>query len=78
LGDVISAQGITVYPANIETVVKWERSQTVIEVRSLLGLAGYYRRFVEGFSKRVSLVTQLTKRISLSLGQMNVKLASRT
>ena len=62
LGHVISAQGITVDPAKIETVVKWERPQTVTKVRSFLGLAGYYRRFVEGFSKRVNLLTQLTRK----------------
>jgi len=59
---VISAQGISVDPAKIETVVKWERPQTVTEVRSFLGLAGYYRRFVEGFSKLVSPLTQLTRK----------------
>jgi len=46
-------------PAKIKTVVKWERPQTMTEVRSFLGLAGYYRRFVEGFSKMVSSLTQL-------------------
>ena len=59
LGHVISAQGISVDPAKIETMLKWE---TVTEVRSFLGLAGYYRRFVEGFSKMVSPLTQLTKK----------------
>jgi len=43
-------------------VLKWERPQTVTEVRSFLGLAGYYRRFVEGFSKMVSPLTQLTRK----------------
>jgi len=62
LGHLISAQGISVDPAKIETVVKWERPQTVTEVRSFLGLAGYYRRFVEGFSKMVSPLTQLTRK----------------
>ena len=62
LGHVISAQGIAVNPAKIETVVKWERSQTITEVRSFLGLEGYYRRFVEGLSKIVSPLTQLTRK----------------
>ena len=78
LGHVISAQGIAVVdPAKIETVVKWERPQTVTKVQSFLGLAGYYKRFVEGFSKMVSPLTHLPGRISLSPGLMNVRLASR-
>ena len=62
LGHVISAQGIVVDPVKIETVVKWERPHTVTEVRSFLGLEGYYRHFVEGFSKMVSPLTQLTRK----------------
>jgi len=62
LGHVISAQGIAVDPAKIETVVKWDRPQTITQVRSFLGLAGYYRLFVEGFSKMVSPLTQLTRK----------------
>jgi len=41
----------------IETILKWERPKTVIEVRSILGLTSYYRRFVEGFSKKVNPLT---------------------
>jgi len=59
---VISAQGIVVDPAKIETVVKWERPQIVTKVQSFLALARYYRRFVEGFSKMVSPLTQLTRK----------------
>ena len=62
LGHVISTKGITVDPTKIETVLKWERPKTVTELRSFLGLAGYYRRFVEGFSKKVSSLTQLTRK----------------
>jgi len=62
LGHVISAQGIAVDPSKIEIVLKWERPQTVTEVRSFLGLVGYYRRFVEGFSKMVSHLIQLTRK----------------
>ena len=62
LGHVISSQGIVVDPSKIETVLKLKRTQTVAEVRSFLGLAGYYCRFVEGFSKMVSPLTWLTRK----------------
>ena len=57
LGHVISAKGIVVDLAKIEMVLNWERPKTVTEVRSFLGLAAYYRRFVEGFSKKVNPLT---------------------
>jgi len=62
LGHVISTQGIVVDSAKIETVVKWERPQIVTKVWSFLGLASYYKRFVEGFSKMVQPFTQLTRK----------------
>ena len=45
LGYVISKDGISVDPAKVEAVVQWERPKTVTEIRSFLGLAGYYRIF---------------------------------
>nr|GEY73697.1 reverse transcriptase [Tanacetum cinerariifolium] len=50
LGHIVSADGITMDPAKVEAITKWPRSTMVIKVRSFLGLAGYYRRFMEGFS----------------------------
>ena len=58
LGHVISVARIVVDPAKIEAIQKWEPTKTVAEVRSFLGLAGYYRRFIQGIS---SIATSLTK-----------------
>ena len=50
LGHVVSAEGIKIDPAKIDAVAVWITPTDVKEVRSFLDLAGYYRRFVEGFS----------------------------
>lgn len=62
LGHVTSAQEIAMDPAKIDVVLKQERVTTVIKVRSFVGLAGYDRRFVEGFSMIVGSLTQLTRK----------------
>ena len=62
LGHVISGKGISVDPKKIEVVVEWEVPTNVTEVRSFLGMAGYYRRFVEGFSRIAQPLTKLTKK----------------
>jgi len=69
LGHVISKDGRAVDPSKIEAVTNWERPTNVHEIRSFLGLAGYYWRFVEGFSKLSGPLTALTKKErSLCLG----------
>src|SRR4051794_26488641 len=53
LGHVVSKEGIAVDPSKLTAVTEWEPPKNVGEVRSVLGLAGYYRRFMENFSKRL-------------------------
>ena len=62
LGHVVSAEGILVDPQKIEAIVDWKPPTNVTEVRSFLGLASYYRKFVEGFSKIATPLTKLTRK----------------
>ncbi|GJX71598.1 putative reverse transcriptase domain-containing protein [Tanacetum coccineum] len=62
LGQVINGDGIHVDPSKIEAVKNWEAPRTPSEVRSFLGLAGYYRRFIDNFSKIAKPLTVLTQK----------------
>ncbi|KAL4025986.1 hypothetical protein IC575_014392 [Cucumis melo] len=62
LGHVVSKAVVSVDPAKIEAITSWPRPSTVSEVRSFLGLAGYYRRFVENFSRIATPLIQLTRK----------------
>ncbi|GJR16489.1 putative reverse transcriptase domain-containing protein [Tanacetum coccineum] len=62
LGHLIDNQGLHVDPAKIEAVKNWTSPTTPTEVRQFLGLAGYYRRFIEGFSKIAKPLTKLTRK----------------
>ncbi|KAL5561979.1 hypothetical protein UlMin_031726 [Ulmus minor] len=58
----LSKDGIFVDPTKIDAVSKWPAPTNVTKIRSFLGLAGYYRRFVEGFSTLAAPLTALTKK----------------
>ncbi|XP_051137554.1 uncharacterized mitochondrial protein AtMg00860-like [Andrographis paniculata] len=62
LGHVISGVGHSVDPSKFEAINNWPQPTNPSEVRSFLELARYYRRFVEGFSKIASYLTQLTRK----------------
>ncbi|XP_057733959.1 uncharacterized mitochondrial protein AtMg00860-like [Arachis stenosperma] len=49
-------------PAKVEAVINWERPTSVTEIRSFLGLAGYYRRFIKRFSQLTLPLTKLTRK----------------
>ncbi|CAN4076997.1 unnamed protein product [Withania somnifera] len=62
LGHIVSKAGVSVDPAKIRVVRDWPRPTTVFEIRGFIGLADYYRRFVEGFSSIVVPLTGLTRK----------------
>ena len=62
LGHIVSNEGIKVDPAKIEAITNWERPRTPTEVRSFLGLAGYYHQFVQNFSRIATPLTKLTRK----------------
>ncbi|XP_050890368.1 uncharacterized protein LOC127095768 [Lathyrus oleraceus] len=62
LGHVISQGGVSVDPSKVEAVINWEIPKNAPEVKSFLGLAGYYRRFIKGFSQIDLPMTKLTRK----------------
>jgi hypothetical protein len=76
LGHIISKGGISMDPVKVREIVGWKMPKTVTEVRSFLGLAGYYRHFIEGFSKIVKPMTSLLEKGKEFSGLINVKRVS--
>jgi hypothetical protein len=62
LGHIISGEGISVDPEKVKAIMEWPVPKNAHEVRSFMGLAGYYRRFVEGFSKIAKPITTLQRK----------------
>ena len=59
LRHIVSEEGIRVDPKKIQVIIEWKPPRNVMEVRSFLGLVGYYRRFVKGFSMTMASMTRL-------------------
>ena len=73
----MSASGVSVDPEKVEAVMSWERPKAIFEMRSFLGLVGYYRRFIEDFSRLAAPMTKLTwKEVKVS-GMIRVRGHSR-
>ena len=62
LGHVISVSGISMDPKKVEAVMSWEIPKSFFEIHNFLGLVGYYRRFIEDFSRLSAPMTRLTRK----------------
>ena len=60
----MSASGVSMDKEKVETVMSWERLKLVFEILNLLGLVGYYKRFIEDFSRLVEPMMKLTRKRS--------------
>src|SRR5436189_605525 len=62
LGHILSAKGVAVDPSKVQEVLDWKSPTSVTKIRSFLGLAGYYRRFIQDFSKIAKPMTKLLQK----------------
>ena len=62
VGHILTTEGVAGDPEKVEAVSNWQQPSNVSEIRSFLGLAGYYRRFIEGFSRIARPMTELLKK----------------
>ena len=62
MGQVVSTLGMSVDPEKVEALMSWERLKSDFEIHNFLGLAGYYKRFIEDFSQLAASMTRLTQK----------------
>ena len=62
LGHIVSVEGVSVDPQKVEGILNWKPPTSVTGIRSFLGLARYYHKFVEGFSKIAAPLTRLKRK----------------
>ena len=75
LGHVISAKGVAIDPQKIAAIAEWPTPDTVTKVRSFLGLAGYYRRFIKGYGLICCPLHDLLKNGNFSGHKFMIKLS---
>jgi hypothetical protein len=73
LGHIITDGGIKVDPDKISAILNWKQPRDVSKIRSFLALTGYYRRFIEGFSKIVKPLTSPLEKVKSLSGMKHVK-----
>nr|GEU62110.1 putative reverse transcriptase domain-containing protein [Tanacetum cinerariifolium] len=73
LGHMVNRDGIHVDPSKVELINNWKTPESPTKIRSFLGLAGYYLRFIENFSKITKPLTLLTQKIKLMCGAISKK-----
>ncbi|WVZ76070.1 hypothetical protein U9M48_024072 [Paspalum notatum var. saurae] len=78
LGHILSKKGVAVDPSKVKDILNWKQPETVTEIRSFLGLAGYYRRFIKDFSKTAKPMTSLTKKNATYVWSSNCEEAFQT
>ncbi|XP_075481076.1 uncharacterized protein LOC142521770 [Primulina tabacum] len=78
LGHVISEAGVSVDPKKVESILDWTKPRNATDIRSFLGLAGYYRKFVEGFSSIAVPLTRLTQKNSKFIWDDNCEKSFQT
>ena len=62
LGHIVSTSRVSLDPEKVKAVMRWERPKSVFKICSFLGLAGYYRRFIEDLSRLAAPMTRLTRK----------------
>ncbi|XP_075483634.1 uncharacterized protein LOC142523788 [Primulina tabacum] len=77
-GHVISKEGVSVDPRKVEAITEWPKPKNATDIRSFLGLAGYYRMFVEGFPSIAVPLTKLTQKNSKFIWNENCEKSFQT